>query len=116
MNREFFTRSTKDVLIHLKSFNYKLCRKGLLRRIESLNISAGDFNKIENNFLGKSLQPKKNGLIKKQVMNEFNDKKRKAITDEISIIESALSGLKKSVGRIKADVKSRVDSRVFSIW
>lgn len=27
-----------------------------------------------------------------------------------------MSGLKKSVGRIKADVKSRVDSRVFSIW
>lgn len=100
----------------MKELNYKLCRKGLLQRVEKLRITIGDFKRIENNVLGKSVENKVKNNTQKQEMEEFNNDKLVAMKKEIEILESAVKGLTKTVNNIKSDVKSRVNNRVFDMW
>lgn len=116
MNREYFSTSTKNVLIHLKEYNYKLCRKGLLRRVEKLEITVGDFKRIENGFLEKSVRRKEIHITPTEMMKELNNEKLNTMGKEINILESALKGLLKTIGNIKNDVKSRVSGRIFDMW
>lgn len=71
MNRVCFTKSTGSILVHLKEYNHRLCRKGLLQRMQGLKIAIGDQKSIENDFLCNALRAKNDGTNKKCCLNSM---------------------------------------------
>lgn len=88
----------------------------MLQRVQKLDIPVGVFKRIENDFVGKSLQAKKDVDIEKQMMEKFIDDKCGMMVKEIDTLHVALKALIKTIECIKSDVKSRVSDKVFCMW
>lgn len=112
MNREYFSQSTKSVLMHLKSYNFKLCKKGLLERAVNMKIPAGEFDKSENEFFKNIL--KLNAVD--EPLNRLGDDKKELMTKEIKKIEVTLEALNKTIKNIYVDVKSRMNEISYDMW
>lgn len=111
MNRQHFLDSTKRVVIYLKEYNFKLCRKGLLERGLEMKISFGEFKTIEQEFLKRSLQNEGN-ISTEELFKE----KEKSMQKEIKILENALVGLSHTINSVKSDVKSRINKENYGVW
>lgn len=112
MNREYFSQSTKNVLLHLKEYNFKLCRKGILERAIEMKIDIGEFKNAENVFLKNMF----NASDDADMFEKFNEDKRKQIDIEINKLKVALTALDKTIVNIKNDVKSKIDKRIYGEW
>lgn len=54
MNRAELLRLTGNLMVHLKTYNYKLCKKGLLERGLEMKILIENFMNFENEWLKKT--------------------------------------------------------------
>lgn len=116
MNREQFIKATRSVLVHLKAYNFKLCRKGLLEIAEGLKLVVGDLKEVENDCLDKTLRMRdssNNSDVLKLMNTEI---KLQAMRKEIRNLDCSLKSLLKTIGNIKAAVKSRVNDSVYILW
>lgn len=116
MNRDYFSKSTKSILKHLKEFNYKLCRKGLLERSCNFKVAVGEFKLIENVALDGSLNVSNNHGKCMDKTTDIIDKKVGAMKQEIVRLNVALNALDKTINNIKTDVKSRISDHIYKMW
>lgn len=111
MNRAYFAEKTSSIVLHLKEYNYKLCRKGLYRRLLDINITFGDFKTIEKEFLGNSM----NSQMEKQV-EKLYEQKLSTMEKELKRTETSLDAIQKTINNIKLDIKSKTNDRGFTMW
>lgn len=104
--------STRLLLSHLKEYNYKLCRKGLLERGLGMNIYIGEFKALENDFMKTSLLNNDN----EDLLSKLNEAKRKSVKTEVEKLEKSLEMINRTVRSIKEDVKSRVNEETYGVW
>lgn len=116
MNRQYFTNSTRLIIIHLKEYNFKLCRKGLLERAKGMKISFGEFKKIENMYLDKSLRLATDEEGQKVLLKEVKGEKMNGMDKEIDALSTALRTIQRTIDNIKNDVNSRTSGRIYDMW
>lgn len=116
MNRQYFTESTKSLLIHLKQYNQKLCRKGLLVRVREMKISCNGSITVENAIVEKALQISTDVKIPKMMVTEISEMNLVDLDKEIGILNSRITSLDKTIVNIKTDVKSRIDDCIYNMW
>lgn len=51
MNRDDLIQVSSKMMVYLKTYNFKLCRKGLLERSKKTGLEVGEFASLENDFL-----------------------------------------------------------------
>lgn len=105
MNREYFSNQTRLALIYLKSYNQKLCRKGLLDRCLKAKLYFGDYKNIECDYLKKSLEIEVDSVH----MVNFNAENEKQMTQEIEQLKESLNALNKSIITVKRNVEMRLE-------
>lgn len=112
MNREQFSNSTRLTLMHMKAFNYKLCRKGLLERGVSMKLFIGNFTNLGNDFLKNSLISGKN----EDLLNKLNEEKEKVMNKEIRNLNLALQSLDITINTIRKEVQVGVSGEIYNGW
>ena len=112
MNREYFSQSTKRILVHMRAYNYKLCRKGLLQRAENMNLTIGEFKNEENCVFNDIF----NTTAKNDPLMNLKEKKMKIMKDEIKSLDSAIKTLDITIKNVKNDIKSRVSDKIYDMW
>ncbi len=90
MNRTDILNSTGSVLVHLKAYNNKLCRKGLLERGLNMKISIGNFVNLENAFIRDSFNQNVN---KNDLLAEFKEKTTKEMESEAKTLYLQLEAI-----------------------
>lgn len=100
-------------MILLKNYNYKLCRKGLLERGNSVNKSFGNFKDIENKFIKSTTAPDYNI---NDLLQQFKKEKSDAVNNELKQLGNALEALNRTMNNIKKEIKEITDERSYTKW
>lgn len=116
MNRKHFTESTRSILIHLREYNYKLCRKGLLERIRGMKVIYSESKTVENLIIGKSLQCVKGATHRNDMIDGIHNEELKGMTSETERLATAIKSLQKTIVNIRDEVKSRINGRIYNMW
>lgn len=96
--------------IYLKGFNYKICRRGLLERGQTVRKSFGDFKKLENEFVQKASQKCHNI---DELLKEIREKKAIQVEKEIKSLTNAITALSRTMENVKKEVKTVTDEGSF---
>lgn len=113
MNQAKFSEFTKLALVHLKSYNYKLCRKGLLERGMQMKIYFGDFSLLEDRFLKDSFNQYS---CREDLKKKLEEKKALIVQKELGKLKTALVALDRTISNIKRDVQSLVKEETYNAW
>lgn len=112
MNREYFSQSTKRILVHMRAYNYKLCRKGLLQRAENMNVTIGEFKNEENSVFNDIF----NTMGKNYPLINLKESKMKIMKNEIKSLDVAIKALGITIMNMKNDIKSRISDKIYDMW
>lgn len=109
------------MLVYLKGYNYKLCRKGLLERGLSVGKSFGNFKNIENEYLSKIPMQNTNGVKEntngvKEIISELKKRKLDETKKEIRKLEIELQNLDKTIKNKKKEIRQKTDDFTYIKW
>lgn len=105
--------ATGKVLVYLKGYNYKLCRKGLLERGIGVGKSFGEFKNIENEFMKRAAMP--NEKID-NLLTELKERKSEFVEKELRQLKNAMEALKKTIENAKKEVQSKISVYSYGKW
>lgn len=100
-------------MVHLRSYNEKLSRKGLLERGLKTGKLIGDFKAIENGLM-KSLARHEDD--NDYLMRNSIAAKTEAVNNELNVLKNALKNLDTTIGILRIEVKSIVDRSTYEKW
>lgn len=112
MEREEFLNSTRMMIILLKEFNNKLCKKGLLERTLHIKLFLGDFKSIENDFIRNILTSGYSITLLENLRKE----KENAVNDEINKLKRSTEALSRSMNTIRENLRSKLDVNMYDVW
>lgn len=99
--------------VYLKSYNSKLCRKGLLERGKSVGKLMGNFKDLETEFLVKAAQKNSDS---QQLLQELKEKVSTSIEKELNTLKISIRGLSKTIENTKREAKSITNEASFQKW
>lgn len=109
------TEATGKILVYIKMYNYKLCRKGLLERGMSVGRFFGDFKKMENEFLSKITNPTENKSFN-EMLFDINQQKSNEVKIEVLRLKVELGNLFKTIQSQKRELQKSVDEFNYLRW
>lgn len=105
--------ATGSMLIYLKGFNFKLCRKGLLERGMSIGKWFGNFKELENQHLIDISLPNANIA---DLTADLKKKKAVVVKKEVNQLKVELKNLGKTIENKKREIQRRTDEYTYNKW
>lgn len=112
MNRNDLVQSTGKIAIYLKTYNFKLCRKGLLERAKNMNLEIGDFSNLENTFL-KNVVNTNQGF---KCLDDFDKGKLRKMDLELESLRKQTESLAITIKNCKERVRLGTNNEFYSAW
>lgn len=110
-NKNEISKYTATMLLHMKEYFWKSCRKGLIKRGLDSGIMIGSFKRLENEFMNRILEKGYDEL-----MTEFKQKKLNEMNLELQLLDRQLYGLNITIGNIRKDVASKFEKDLVAKW
>lgn len=114
MNRNDLARLNGNMLVYLKSFNFKLCRKGLMERCRNMGILVGDV--AENEFLKKLACSSDDFEYTSKCLIELNSNKLSKMHAEIVKLKIQINHLSITIRNTKRTVQLSMNEENYTRW
>lgn len=101
------------MIVMLRCYSEKLCRKGLLERGLRSGLLIRNFKSIENEFMTSlACYEEDPGLLLTSLVKAKNE----SVSKELTLLKSSLENLKTTIGNLRIEVKSKVEKRIYEKW
>lgn len=115
MNRENLVQTTAKLVVYLKTFNFKLCRKGLLERARSTGVEIGEFSSLENAFL-RGVASSGGNVQDPECVNIFKGNKSSRMNLELKNLIKQTESLSITIKNNKESVRMGTNVEFYSTW
>ncbi len=115
MDREDLTRSNSNLMVYLRNYNFKLCRKGLLERARNMNLLVGDFSEVENTFI-KEVSGSNDLNYKMKIWAVFKANMSAKMESELGKLKIQIKSLGLTINNVKDMVRLGTSEDFYSKW
>lgn len=116
MDRNSLNEVNTKMLMYLKSYNFKLCRIGLLERCKNMNVIIGNFGDLENDHMKKISMRSDDPEHFSKCSTELKEKMMRSMCNELVNLKRSVASLRITMSNEKKLVQSKLSESDWKVW